>query len=161
MRLTRFTDYSLRVMLHAATAPGGRTTIAQTARAFGISEHHLVKVVHMLGREGLLANTRGRGGGMRLALDPAEINVGRVVRAAEGASHVAECFEPGGDACVIAGSCHLSGVFREALEAFYAVLDRYTLQDLLDRSNGVTAILHRHEARKDAPGIEAATSPGI
>ena len=160
MHLTRFTDYALRVMMHVATAPGGRSTIAETARAFGISEHHLVKVVHLLGREGLLANTRGRGGGLRLAREPSAINIGHVVRVTEGASHLAECFEPRQGACVISGSCGLSGVFREALGAFYAVLDRHTLQDLLDNSNGMAVILHRR-SRWDASLPEAAPQPGV
>jgi Rrf2 family nitric oxide-sensitive transcriptional repressor len=145
MHLRRFTDYSLRVLILVATSPRGQATVAETARAFDISEHHLVKVVQLLAREGLLVNTRGRGGGLRLALPPSQINLGRVVRAAEGPSHIADCFDRGKKPCVIAGACRLSGVFREALDAFYAVLDRHTLQDLLDRPGVLVAILHRHE----------------
>jgi Rrf2 family nitric oxide-sensitive transcriptional repressor len=83
MRLTTFSDYALRVLLFVATAPEGRARIADIASTYRISEHHLVKVVHHLGKEGLLANTRGRGGGLRLARPASQINVGHVVRTAE------------------------------------------------------------------------------
>jgi Rrf2 family nitric oxide-sensitive transcriptional repressor len=150
MHLRRFTDYALRVLILVATSPKGQATIAETARAFDISEHHLVKVVQLLAREGLLASSRGRGGGLRLALAPSQINLGRVVRAAEGTSRIADCFDGGTRSCAIAGACRLSGVFREALDAFYAVLDRHTLQDLLDHPGVLVAILHRHETMPQA-----------
>ena len=146
MRLTTFTDYSLRVLIHLASVPGGRSTIGEIARAFEISEHHLVKVVHFLGQEGLLVNTRGRGGGLRLALAPREINVGRVVRATEVSDVVAECFDPGKNACVISGICRLSGVLREAVAAFHEVLSGYTLEDLVVNRRELAAVLHRHPA---------------
>ena len=149
MHLTRFTDYSIRVLLLVATSPQGRSTISEAARAFGISVHHLVKVVNLLGHEGLLVNTRGRGGGVRLAVAPSQIRLGRVVRATEGKNLLAECFAPGSNGCAIAGACRFSGVLRESLDAFFAVLDRYTLQDLLDNPSGIVAVLHRHELREE------------
>jgi Rrf2 family transcriptional regulator, nitric oxide-sensitive transcriptional repressor len=130
MRLTTFTDYSLRVLLYVAAAPGGRATIAEIARAHAISENHLVKVVHFLGKQGLLVNTRGRGGGLRLARAPQSINVGAVVRLAEADARVAECFDRGTNTCLLAGGCSLQRVLREALGSFYATLDRYSLDDL-------------------------------
>src|SRR5438067_2627954 len=99
MRLTRFTDYSLRVLIYTASAPAARTTIADIARAFSISHNHLMKVVHRLGRMGVLANVRGRNGGVRLARDAAASNMGKVVRATEGTDRAAECFERGGNPC--------------------------------------------------------------
>src|SRR5437868_1469454 len=105
MKLTTFTDYSLRVLIYLAQAPESRATIAEIARAFSISEHHLVKVVHLLGREGILENTRGRRGGLRLARPAREINVGQVVRMTEGADRPAECFDPATNSCVLAGGC--------------------------------------------------------
>lgn len=141
MRLTTFTDYSLRVLIFVAQAPEGRTTIAQIANAFEISENHLVKVVHTLGRLGVLFNTRGRGGGLRLAASPAQINVGRVVRATEGLNHVAECFDPESNQCMLAGHCRLEGVLHEAQDAFYAVLSKYTLADLLHGPRGGAMVL--------------------
>jgi len=130
MKLSAFTDYSLRVLMYLARSPEGRGTIAGIANAFDISEHHLVKVVHFLGREGLLANTRGRGGGVRLARPARDINVGRVVRLAEERDLPAECFDHRTNTCVLAGGCRLQDILGEALHGFYAVLDRYTLADL-------------------------------
>jgi Rrf2 family nitric oxide-sensitive transcriptional repressor len=148
MRLTQFTDYSLRVLLLVATAPGGQASVGEVARAFGISRHHLVKVAGLLGRQGLLASVRGRGGGLRLALPPSAINLGRVVRATEGESLLAECFEPGSSLCAISGACRLSRVLREALASFYLVLDSYSLQDLLEHPAELVAILHRRDFRE-------------
>jgi Rrf2 family transcriptional regulator, nitric oxide-sensitive transcriptional repressor len=142
MRLTAFTDYSLRALMFVATAPEGRATIAQVARAFAISENHLVKVVHLLGREGFLFNTRGRGGGFRLARPAGRINLGVVVRLTEGGDYPAACFEPGAARCAIDGVCRLSGAFEKAVEAFYGVLEGYTLEDLVANRRGLAAILH-------------------
>src|SRR2546423_15216021 len=103
MRLTTFTEYSLRVLLYLAAARERRSTIAQIARAFAISEHHLVKVVHFLGRNSLLANRRGRGGGLQLARPPSEINIGLVARLPEAGDLPAECFDPRPNTCVLAG----------------------------------------------------------
>ena len=130
MRLTTFTDYSLRVLLFVANAPEGRATIAQIATAYGISENHVVKVVHFLGKTGLLANTRGRGGGLRLARAPAEINIAKVVRLAEGEDLPAECFDHPTNTCPLAGGCGLERMLADAFERFYASLERYTLADV-------------------------------
>ena len=143
MRLTTFTDYALRVLLFVTTAPEGHGTIGQIARAYGVSENHLVKVAHLLGKEGFLLNTRGRSGGLRLARHPSAINVGALVRITEGPSVLAECFEPQGGNCPIARSCGLIAVLQEADDAFYRVLDRYTLQDLVASPRRMAAILHR------------------
>jgi Rrf2 family nitric oxide-sensitive transcriptional repressor len=130
MRLTAFTDYSLRVLIYLAYAPEGRSTIAEVAQAFGISENHLTKVVHLLGKHGILANTRGRGGGLRLGRPAAEINVGEVVRLAEGGDVPAECFNHTTTTCALAGGCGLEHVLKEAIGNFYEVLSRYSVADL-------------------------------
>lgn len=130
MRLTAFTDYSLRMLMFLAATPEGRATIAQVANAFGISEHHLVKVAHFLGRNGILANARGRNGGLRLARPASEINLGRLVRLTEGRDLPAECFDPRTNACPLAGECRLQGMLGQALDEFYAALERYTVADL-------------------------------
>ena len=140
MRLTTFTDYSLRTLMYVARAPEGHATIAEVARAFDVSEHHLVKVVHALGRIGALRNSRGRGGGLRLAAPPSRINVGGVVRATESIA-VAECFDAKNNRCVLAGRCRLEGILHEAADAFHAALDRYTLEDLLPLSRPAHSFL--------------------
>lgn len=130
MKLTTFTDYSLRVLIYLAADTTRRATIAEIATSFGVSENHLIKVVHFLGKQGWIDTVRGKGGGILLAIPPEQVNVGRVVRDTEGAAVPAECFSDGDGHCVIATCCRLKGVLGEAVTAFYAVLDRYTLADL-------------------------------
>ena len=130
VRLTDFTDYALRVLMHLGLGEGRQSSIADIARAYGISEAHLMKVAHRLGQLGYLATARGRGGGLRLARPPESIRIGALVRAVEPDLALAECFGPHG-ACAIAGPCRLQPALAEAREAFLAALDRYTLDDLL------------------------------
>ncbi|KMO33784.1 Rrf2 family transcriptional regulator [Methylobacterium tarhaniae] len=129
MRLTRYTDYALRTLLYLGANEPRQGSIAEIARAYGISENHLTKVVHQLGRLGLVRTIRGRGGGLRLARPPGEIVVGAVVRQTEEDLALVECF--GSGACAITPACRLRHALGEALAAFLAVLDRYTLADLL------------------------------
>lgn len=131
MRLTGYTDYCLRVLIYLAARTDRRATIAEIAQSYGISENHLVKVVHFLGKAGFLDNARGRGGGLRLARAPERINVGDVVRRADGPATPAACFDEEAPECAIARTCRLRGVLGEAIAAFYGVLDRYTLADLV------------------------------
>lgn len=140
MKLTTFTDYSLRVLIYLATQPRQRATIAQVAAAYDVSENHLVKVVHFLGRQGWLKNVRGKGGGLELALAPDRIGLGQVVRQTEGQA-VAECFGDEGGHCCIAPSCRLRGVLGEAVTAFYGVLDRYSLADLVTNRQALAKVL--------------------
>ena len=144
MRLTSFTDYSLRVLIYVAAQPEGRATIADIARTYDISENHLTKVVHFLGKAGFLANVRGRGGGVELARPAAEINIGAVVRHTEGAPMPAACFEEDNVSCNIMKVCRLRGVLDEAVKAFYVVLDKYTLADLVQNRRVLNRILFPH-----------------
>lgn len=130
MKLTTFTDYSLRVLIFLAAQPGRRATIAEIASAFEVKENHLTKVVHFLGQVGLLTNVRGKGGGLDLARDPKDIVIGDVVRETEGSVVPAECFGENPGNCCIAPVCQLRGVMQEAIDAFYGVLDACTLEDL-------------------------------
>jgi Rrf2 family nitric oxide-sensitive transcriptional repressor len=141
MKPSTFTDYSLRVPIDLAAEPGRRAAIAEIATAFVVSEHPLTKVVNFLGRQGWLATVRGKGGGLGLARAPETIGVGAVVRQTEGADLPAECFDRDHDACRIVRVCRLAGVLREATDAFHAVLDRYTLADLVHNRQVLAAIL--------------------
>jgi len=158
MRLTTFTDYSLRVLIYLAAQPGRRATIGDVASAFDISEHHVAKVVHLLGAAGFLENVRGRGGGMQLARPPSEVNVEEVVRLAEGVDVPAVCFEPGSHGCVLDGGCRLKGVFGEATDAFYATLGRYTLEDLVRERVSILKRLITRDGHPPAAPRELASS---
>jgi len=126
MRLTRFTDYALRVLIYLGSRPDQVCSISDIAAGYRVSQNHLMKVVHDLVIAGYVAGVRGRLGGVRLALAPDRINIGAVVRRAEGEPPLADC-----DACPIAPSCDLISVFDQAKRAFFAVLDRHTLADIL------------------------------
>jgi Rrf2 family nitric oxide-sensitive transcriptional repressor len=130
MRLTTMTDYAMRVLMYVAHNPRRLCTIAEIANAYGISEGHLMKITHLLGLAGFLKTVRGKGGGMRLATPPSEINLGAVVRAIEPDFALVECFGTG-NRCVLQGYCRLAGILAAALEGFLAHLDRYTLADLV------------------------------
>lgn len=151
MRLTSFTDYSLRVLIYLAAQPQRRATIAEIASTFAVSENHLTKVVHFLGKEGLIATVRGKGGGLELAHLPGHVNVGAVVRRTEGPDQPAECFDREHNTCSIAPVCRLKGVLHEAVEAFHAVLDKYTLEDLVHNRQALAQVLFL-----DRPGVPPA-----
>ena len=136
MRLTTMTDYSLRLLMYVAQRPERLCTIAEVAHAYDISEAHLMKVTHQLGLGGWLETVRGKGGGMRLAAPPADINLGAVVRSIEPDFFLVDCL--GGDAvCLLSGRCRLSGIVSGALESFLQHLDRHTLADLLPVSGKI------------------------
>jgi Rrf2 family nitric oxide-sensitive transcriptional repressor len=128
MRLTRYTDYAMRVLLYLGARPEKLCSIAEISSAYGISQNHLMKVVNDLARAGYVASVRGRSGGIRLGAAPEAINVGAVVRHTEDGFDLVDCPN-----CLLAPACGLTGALGEALAAFMAVLDRYSLADLLVR----------------------------
>lgn len=141
MRLTTFSDYSLRVLMYLGVHADRLATIGEIAAAYGISENHLMKVAHALALRGYLETTRGKGGGVMLARPPHEINVGEIVRAIEGDTSLVECFEPANFDCRIGQVCVLRRVLREAQNAFFGALDRYTLTDLVKPKPRLAKIL--------------------
>jgi len=132
MRLTRLTDYALRLLMYLAQQPGRLCTIAEIAEAHGISEAHLMKITHQLGQAGWIETVRGKGGGMRLAALPQDINLGAVVRSMEPDFDLVECFAPG-NRCVITGRCQLTAILHGALQHFMQELDSHSLAELLPR----------------------------
>jgi len=136
MRLTGMTDYALRLLIYLGQHPDKLCTIAEVAKVYGISEAHLMKVTHRLGMHGWIETVRGRGGGMRLGLMPAQIGVGAVVRDMEADFQLVECFAPA-SACVLTGHCALADALRGALDSFLKHLDAFTLADLLPSTTGV------------------------
>ncbi|MFV0476942.1 MAG: RrF2 family transcriptional regulator [Parahaliea sp.] len=137
MRITRHTDYAFRVLMFVALKEGDTATISEIAESYGISRHHLTKVVNRLHQKGHLVATRGKNGGLTLPCPPEDINVGEVFRDMESELAVVECMDDP-HMCVLSNCCELMRLFAGASSAFMTYLDRYTLRDLLpgrDRSN--------------------------
>ena len=130
MELSRFTDYALRVLIYAASREGEKITLAELTQVYRISHHHLVKIVHFLGKEGYLHNRRGRSGGIVLGRKAEEIGVGEVIRKTETHLNLVECFDQENSFCRISPACRLRGIVAEARDAFLKVLDSYTVADL-------------------------------
>ncbi len=131
MQLSKFTDYSLRVLIYLGCKGEARSTIEEIADRYAISKEHLRKIVHHLALSGVIESKRGRGGGLRLARPAAEISIGEVVRSCEENFALVECFAPDDEPCKIAGTCRFAWMLHEALTAFLEVLDRYSLADIL------------------------------
>lgn len=143
MQLTTFTDYTLRVLISVAANDAERPcTIPAISRQYGISRNHLVKIVHHLSQTGYLTTSRGKGGGIRLAKPPSEIRIGDVIRDAETHFNIVPCFSAAGQGdCAIEPACSLKRVLQEAVQAFLAVTDKYTLADLLRPKRRLQALL--------------------
>jgi len=147
MRLTTFSDYSLRVLTYLGVHDGRLATVSEIAAAYRVSENHLVKVVHYLAQHGYIETTRGKGGGMRLARPPRSISIGEVLRGTEDNLALVECFDAAASECRIEPACVLKGILGRAMDAFFAVLDRHTLADLLGPKAKLTRILALPDAR--------------
>lgn len=141
MHLTQFSDYSLRLVIYLACHPEKVVSADEISRAFGISRHHLVKVVQRLTDLGVVKAQRGRGGGMRLAMRPSKINVGWLIRRTEPHFNLVECFDPETNRCPIAPACGLKGLLQRAQQAFLGVLDEYSLEHLLTRRTDLVTLL--------------------
>ena len=139
MRLTLYTDYSLRVLIYLAGREDESVTITELADFYKISRNHLVKVVHNLGLKGYIQTTRGRHGGIKLSRPARDIHLGEVVRSTEPDLDLLECFNPATDKCVISRSCSLKGVLFNAQASFLDILDGYTLADIAKASNKAIA----------------------
>ena len=141
MQLTLYTDYSLRVLVYLGVKPDDVCTITDIARDYGISRNHLVKVVHNLGILGYITTVRGRGGGLMLSRDAAEINIGDVVRNTEGSFNLVECFDKEINTCPISQMCVLKGALYTAQKRFLEVLDQYSLADVVGNRRELTKLL--------------------
>ncbi|MGE0775162.1 MAG: Rrf2 family transcriptional regulator [Sphingomonadaceae bacterium] len=144
MRLTLYTDYSLRVLIHLALHEERLCSIGEIARTYEISHNHLMKVVVALARGGFVETARGRMGGLRLARDATEISVGEVVRHTEEGLQLANCSE-----CSLSPACGLTGVLAQGMAAMLNVFDSFTIADLLTDK----AAMRRHVARESPLGI--------
>ncbi|MFK3852418.1 RrF2 family transcriptional regulator [Agrobacterium pusense] len=136
MRLTKYTDYGIRVLIHLGTSGGELGSIREIARTFEISQDHLKKVVQDLSAAGFIESVRGRNGGIRLARQPDEINLGSVLRHTERLDELIVCA-----GCPASSACGLPPILAEASAAFAAVFDKYTVGDLVMRKPELRVLL--------------------
>jgi Rrf2 family nitric oxide-sensitive transcriptional repressor len=136
--MTAMTDYAMRLLMYVGQHPERLCTIAEVARAYGISEPHLMKITNKLAQRGWLMTVRGKNGGMRLNREPEDINLGAVVRDMETDLNLVECFATG-TTCTLSGACGLTAILQGALEQFLNHLDGYTLADILPQAAAAPA----------------------
>lgn len=152
MRLTVYTDYSLRLLMYLALKDDGLATISEVAKRYGISKNHLMKVAHELGVAGYVETVRGRSGGLRLARPAASIGLGEIVRRTEPDLAFVSCMKPVDGPCAIRPSCVLKRAIERARDAFVAVLDEYTLADLVQPKGRLRGLLSIESAAgRNAP----------
>lgn len=159
MRLSEYTDYTLRVLMYCAAHRDRLVTIGELAEQHGLSKNHLMKVVNDLARQGLLETTRGRGGGLRLLAEPETIRIGDVVRATETDFRLVECFDASTNACTLTPSCRLKHLFNDALAGYFKALDGATLADMTQGlpDLSVQALKsNRSQAGRKLPAVVAA-----
>jgi Rrf2 family nitric oxide-sensitive transcriptional repressor len=163
MRLTDYTDYSLRVLLYLAVRSEGLATIQDISDAYGISKNHLMKVVQRLAELGWVETVRGRNGGLRLFEHSSELTVGEVVRAAESDFALVSCFS-GGDTngahreCVIQSQCRLKSILEAAREAFFRELDSYTIRDIAEPASPLMSLLGLKPSATIVPIVPVASA---
>ena len=136
MHLTRFSDIGLRLLMYLAreTRELPAVTVAEVASQFDIPRNHLVKVAGLLARHGYIEAIRGRSGGLRLAVAPASLRIGEVVRVLEGPKQVIDCEQL---QCRLSRDCALKHALSKAYDAFFTALDAYTLADIIAGSAGM------------------------
>jgi Rrf2 family transcriptional regulator, nitric oxide-sensitive transcriptional repressor len=157
MRLTEYTDYTLRVLMYCAARPQQLVTISELAERHGVSRNHLMKIVTDLGRQGMLETTRGRGGGLRLLKNPSKIRIGDVVRASETDFRLVECFDPDTNQCTLTPSCRLKGLFNAALRSYFKELDGMTLADMVVPASAPTS--RRATSLRGRAGVAPVAAP--
>ncbi|WP_282610490.1 Rrf2 family transcriptional regulator [Pelagibius sp. Alg239-R121] len=147
MQITTFSDYCLRILIFLAVSDGQQASSREIAERYGISVHHVAKASKWLVRQGYVAATRGKGGGLRLARQPDQIKIGEVIGRAETGTGLVECMRSGKGSCAIEGSCGLAAILDEARDAFFDTLDRYTLADAITKRKGLAKLLQLLDTR--------------
>lgn len=159
MRLSEYTDFTLRVLMYCAAHRDRLVTIGELAEQHGLSKNHLMKIVNDLARQGLLETTRGRGGGLRLLAEPETICIGDVVRATETDFRLVECFDPSTNACTLTTNCRLKHLFNEALAGYFRALDGATLADMTQGLSVAATRPSRSSGILKLPAVVAAPTP--
>ncbi|HYD99560.1 MAG TPA: Rrf2 family transcriptional regulator [Alphaproteobacteria bacterium] len=155
MRLSTYSDYALRMLMYLGLKRDGLATIAEVAARYRVSKNHLMKVAYELGQAGFVETVRGRNGGLRLARPPEEIRIGAVLRFTEADSALVGCFaNTQEDPCPLVPACVLKGALNEALQAFFATLDDYTLADMVKPRRSLSELLGLPAGVKPLPAAE-------
>ena len=141
MRLTKQTNYAIRILMYCAANKSSLSQIPEIASAYGVSEMFLFKILKSLTKAGLVESIRGRNGGIRLAREPDQIRLSEVITVTEDNFEMAECFKEAGTDCPLVNSCELNAALREALGAFFSVLDKYTIEDLAINRHRIDLLL--------------------
>jgi len=141
MNITTFTDYSLRVLIYLAVHNDKKSTADEIATAYNVSFHHIAKAAQWLSREGYVISERGRSGGIHLAHEAGDINIGEVVKAAESGTVLVDCMREGGGACCIQPACGLQFAFANAQAAFFEALNAFTLADVIRKKSALSGLL--------------------
>lgn len=141
MQLTKFSDYAVRTLMHLAVSKEHMLTTKQIAQIHGAKYNHLAKVTQWLVREGYVESVRGRAGGLRLAMDVDQINIGDVLRELESQGELVECMKADGGNCVLAPLCPLTSALRRAEAAFFNSLSQLTLKDLTNTRRPIGDLL--------------------
>ena len=147
MRMTLHTDYALRMLMMLGVRDGEPVTVQQVAESYGLSRNHLLKVALKLRNLGVITATRGRSGGIALARRPEDINIGAIIRATEDDFAMVECMKTDGGACLLSPACRLKGVVHEALQAYLAVFDKYSLADLIQNKDALGLLLQMEHGK--------------
>ena len=157
MHLTQFSDYGLRLVLYLASHPSRLVSVEEVGRSYRISRHHLVTVVAALTELGVVESRRGRGGGMKLAMEPSRINLGWLVRETEPHFKIVECFDLATNTCPIAPACGLKGALLRAQQAFLEVLDGYTIDSFRARRAELVTLLEQALLRDSESEVDTQT----
>ena len=144
MRLTKQTNYAIRIMMYCAANEGKLSQIPEIASAYNLSEAFLFKILKPIVKHGFVESIRGRNGGIRLARPSAEIKLSEVVRITEDNFAMADCFDADGTDCPLLDHCGLNSALKEALDAFFAVLDKYTINDIANNHSRIDKLLGLH-----------------
>lgn len=153
MRLTQQANYSVRILMYCAAKRDEFAKVSEIARVYDISEYHLFKILPILVSNGFIITHRGRNGGLQLAKEPKDITLGEIIRAAEENFYLADCFDEGSYDCPLLSMCDFNQALNDALEAFLAALDRYTLADLTQKEGDMRSLLHISEGGKSGQSV--------
>lgn len=131
MYLSKFTDYSFRILMYLGNHPNDLSTVDELSSVLGLSTHHIKKIVYKLSKNNYIYSLKGRNGGIKLGMNPKDINLGELIEITEDNLNILECFSPESNTCSINNSCKLKPIINDALNSFILELKEYTLEDIL------------------------------